>query len=86
MENALRTTTAPNETSRSVARRFHVEVEALLDHNLRNGKLPRPMDRMLKGTGVWLPDDRDLLALAPDKPAKTADNTMDLSGQYSSAM
>ena len=77
----LYTTAAPNETYRSVARRFRVDVEALLDHNLRNGKPPRPMDRMLKGTGVWLPDDRDLLALAPSKPAKTTDNTMDLSGR-----
>ena len=39
------------------------------------------MDRMLEGTGVWLPDDRDLLALAPDRPTKAADNSMDLSGR-----
>ena len=77
----LYATEAPNETYRSVARRFAVDLTALLDHNMRDDAAPRPMDRMMKNTGVWLPDDCLLTALHPDKPDSTPDRSLDLGGR-----
>ena len=55
--NQVYVTTHNGETFQSVARKYGLNTNELLNHNLHGGRPPGPMDRMVRGTEVWLPDN-----------------------------
>ena len=66
-------TSSMGETCQGVARRHGIELDELLNHNLVGDKPPRPKDKMILGTELWLPDAAKLLPQIEPKPSHTTD-------------
>ena len=79
--NQLYTTTSKGETYARVARHYRIDLEELLNHNEIEGRPPRPGDKMVIGTELWLPDAATHYATAPTTTKTKTDPKLDLAGR-----